>query len=613
MDTPTYNAEGMQTWKPQPGEYYKYGLRQRESYGGIIAALNDVKAAGDCGIPKSYPHNFAGIIAAIEDLAACMNEGNLIDIGDKPPGWNIIINIDGSIDGNWTELPPDGNLWFDTRQGRLFVSIDGQYWQTNGGDGLAYVSESIPSQQPVIGSTWYDTYNEIMYVWCDDGLWHAVKGAEDVAQTTATLPLAFKGRLVDGRGSGNILPPDFPAQEDWPSILPPLDINQQNVQADFNEWGLWADIELAKAIQSANGVYVQENAPVDDPAADIYIKTGDLWFDINSLELSIYYEDDDSKQWVPTTAVYRYDDQLTRLNTAIAEETVTRQNSIDSLRADLISRLENGAGEDEEARERINDLEASLNSLYDIDSEGQLRVTQLAADLDVAKASLQEAIDNVRAIIPSITHLQSRAAADQTTADLEAQIDTLATSTELQAVSNSIPSIAGLAKSTDVTAEITAATATFLPRTGGRFTGGIQMDKADLAEAGFDFSTQAAAGQKAFSFQTNAPHEEYTSFGTTDNWWEYAWKFESDEDFCWIFNDREKVFSITKDGPACSTLILGDIGDNTEHGRVIHNKIDLRERLAAYQEAFEEMRQGIATSTDFDSLKASLLTALGSV
>ena len=140
MDTPTYNAEGMQTWKPQPGEYYKYGLRQRESYGGIIAALNDVKAAGDCGIPKSYPHNFAGIIAAIEDLADCMNKGNLIDIGDKPPGWNIIINIDGSIDGNWTELPPDGNLWFDTRQGRLFVSIDGQYWQTNGC--LLYTSPS---------------------------------------------------------------------------------------------------------------------------------------------------------------------------------------------------------------------------------------------------------------------------------------------------------------------------------------------------------------------------------------------------------------------------------------------------------------------------------------
>lgn len=608
MDTPTYNADGMQTWKPQPGEYYKYGLRQRESYGGIIAALNDAKASADCAPAKAYPHNFAGIIAAIEDLADCIDSGNLIDIDDKPPGWEIIINIDGTIDGNWTELPKDGNLWFDTRQGRLFVSIDGQYWQTNGGDGLAYVSDNVPTQQPVIGSTWYDTYNEIMYVWCDDGLWHAVKGAEDVAQTTATLPLAFKQRLVDGRGSGNILPPDFPAQDEWPSILPPLDISQQNVQADYNEWELWSIVELAKAIQSSNGVYVQDTAPVDEPP-DKYIKSGDLWFDTNSLELSIYYEDDDSKQWVPTTAVYRYDEQLTRLNSVIAEETVTRQNAINSLRSDLISRLENGAGEDEEARQRLDALEVDVASIERISGEGLLRTD----DLDVAKASLQQAIDNVRTLIPSITHLQSRSAADQTTAELEAQIETLATSAELQVVSESIPSIAGLAKSSDVTDEITAATAAFLPRTGGRFTGSIQMDKTDLSKAGFDFSTQVASGHKAFSFKTNAPQEEYASFGTTDNWWEYAWKFEAEEDFCWIFNDREKVFSITKDGPACSTLILGDISDNTEYGRVIHNKIDLKERLAVYQEAFETMRQGIATSTDFDSLKTSLLTALNSI
>ena len=250
MENPTYNADGIQTWKPQPGEFYKYGLTQRESYGGIVAAINDIKAAGGCGVPKSYPHNFAGIIAALEDLAHCLNAGNNIDIGPTPPGWEIIINIDGTIDGNWSEFPQDGNLWFDTRQGRLFVSKDGQYWQTNGGDGLAYVGESVPAQQPVIGSTWYDTYNKILYVWTDQGLWEAVRGAEDVAQTTATLPLAFKQRFVDGRNSGNILPPDFPTPDQWPSILPPLDISIQNVQADFNEWGLWADVELAKAIQA---------------------------------------------------------------------------------------------------------------------------------------------------------------------------------------------------------------------------------------------------------------------------------------------------------------------------------------------------------------------------
>jgi hypothetical protein len=131
VDNPSYNADGIQTWKPQPGEFYKYGLTQRESYGGIIAAINDVMAAGSCGTPKSYPHNFAGIIAALEDLAACMNAGNNIDIGVYPPNWEIIINGDGSIGGDWIKPPEDGNLWFDTRQGRLFVSIDGQYWQTN--------------------------------------------------------------------------------------------------------------------------------------------------------------------------------------------------------------------------------------------------------------------------------------------------------------------------------------------------------------------------------------------------------------------------------------------------------------------------------------------------
>jgi hypothetical protein len=242
--------------------------------------------------------------------------------------------------------------------------------------------------------------------------------------------------------------------------------------------------------------------------------------------------------------VYRYDEQLTRLNTVIAEETVTRQNAITSLRNELIQKLENGAGEDEVARQRLDTLETDVASIERISGIGLLRT----ADLDAAKASLEQAIDNVRTLIPSITHLQSRSAAEETTADLEALIATLATSTSLQEVRDSIPSIAGLAKSSDVTAEIASITTNFLPRTGGRFTGGIQMDKADLAEAGFDFSTQAASGQKAFSFQTNAPHEEYTTFGTTDSWWEYAWKFESEEDFCWIFNDREKVFSITKDG-----------------------------------------------------------------
>ena len=103
------------------------------------------------------------------------------------------------------------------------------------------------------------------------------------------------------------------------------------------------------------------------------------------------------------------------------------------------------------------------------------------------------------------------------------------------------------------------------------------------------------------------------TFGTTDNQWEYAWKFDSNEDFAWIHNDTTKVFSITKDGPACSTLLVGDFGDNTSDGRVLHNQIDLKDRLVAYQDAFEKMRQGVSSACDFDSLKLNISIALANV
>ena len=105
----------------------------------------------------------------------------------------------------------------------------------------------------------------------------------------------------------------------------------------------------------------------------------------------------------------------------------------------------------------------------------------------------------------------------------------------------------------------------------------------------------------------------YSTFGTSNKFYEYAWKFDDKEDFCWVYADTDKVFSITKDGPACSQLYLGDFGANTVNGRVLHNKIDVKERLNTYQTAFEQMRQGVSNATDFDSLKANILSALVSV
>jgi hypothetical protein len=606
VDTPTYNAEGLQTWKPQPGEYYRLGLKQRESYGGVVAALKDVKEAWSCGIPKAYPHNFAGIIAAIEDLANCIDAGNNIDVGPSPPGWEINIDIDGNIEGNWIIVPPDGNLWFDTRQGRLFVSIDGAYWQTNGGDGLAYVNESVPPQQPVIGSTWYDTYNKIMYVWTDEGVWEAVRGAEDVAQTTATLPLAFKGRLTAGGGGGaRILPDDFPTSDEFPSVLPPLNLAEQNVQADYNEWLLWALLRVGEATEYNTINFGPEPPPEDQ------LQPGSMWYDTNALELSVWYSDGDSSQWVPTSVSYQYDEALARIENQIATESAERTQEIQQAKNDINRDISTVRADLENLDLQIRDEIIRAVDAIDI-PEINLSPYSTVQSLATTRAELETQINTFKSNLEAeLLLVKDNLSAVDT--DLINTINSKVTPEQLAAVSAAIPDISQLTTETTVDSKISNITTNFLPRTGGRFTGGITMDKSDLTQAGFDFSTNPYSGYNALNFRSVAPTEEYVNFGTTNEFWEYAWKFNSEEDFCWIHDDNNKVFSITKEGPACSTLILGDFGDNTQDGRAVHNKIDVRDRLSKYQTAFEEMRQSISLADDFDELKLALLTALASV
>jgi vacuolar-type H+-ATPase subunit H len=606
VDTPTYNADGYQTWKPQPGEYYKLGLKQRESYGGIIAALNDVKASGACGITKAYPHNFAGIIAAIEDLADCISSDNGIDIGPYPPGWEIIINPDGSIDGNWIIIPKDGNLWFDTRQGRLFVSIDGQYWQTNGGDGLAYVGDSVPQQQPVIGSTWYDTYNNILYVWTDAGVWEAVKGAEDVAQTTATLPLAFKQRLTAGGGGGaNILPDDFPTADNFPSVLPPLDLADQNVQADYNEWLLWALLRVGEATD-----YNTINFGPEPPPAD-QVLPGSLWYDTNALELSVWYSDGDSSQWVPTSVSYQYDEALARMqleiDTEVEQRTAAVQQTENRLLTDIYSIKASITSLDEELRQSIID---AINALVIPDPD--LTPYSTNANVDEVKAALEQKVNDARTEL-ELKLLEVETSLNAVDTDLINTIDTKVTQEQLTAVSNAIPSISHLPTNEVVDSKIAAITNSFLPRNGGVLNGRFVMQKDDISLPALDFSRQTFDSRNALMLKASNNSDKTVSFGTTEVDGEVAFTFDNKEDFCWIFNDTEKVFSIDRNGPAAPNLFLGDFGDNDLTGRTLHNKIDVRDRLETYQSAFEEMRQGISNSTNFDELKSNLLSVLASV
>ena len=378
MTAPTYSAAGRQMWKPQPGQNFKGGLRYRESYGGIVAALQDA-IDNTNGELKAYPHNFAGIIEAIEDLAKYITMGDLPPVGDTPPGWEIIINEDGSADGGWQKPPLDGQLWFDTRQGRLFIAIEGDYYQTNGADGIAFVSPDPPTEPTVVGQTWLDTDTGLFYV--NDGTqWQAISSDGDITLTTATLPLAI------GRST-------FELYE--PTIIPTPDPTVMEVQKDYNEY-IWAALNVLDKAVTEGSVYVGDNPPEEN------VVPGSLWYDSRTLELSIYYQDDDSSQWVPTSVGYPVQEQLDGISESLAAETRQREEAIHALRAEVDQIDISNQPAIAELTDAISNLQADVARI-DTEEDDLSNYAELAQ-----LRALSDIIDSVRESIPDITPLATR-------------------------------------------------------------------------------------------------------------------------------------------------------------------------------------------------------------
>ena len=611
---PGRDAEGMQTWNPSVGIYHKPAKKKRESYGGIIAALQDDMVRAGTTV-KSYPENFAGIIAAIQDLTAAeFRPGS--DIGPKPPGGDINIDINGFpiwIEGD----TQNGQLWFDTRQGRLFVWVDDDWYQTNGADGVPIITEdaAAPAIENVVpGQFWWNRGENALYIF--DGtyilpdntittnpnaggapVWKLVvdsdgEGNNALLQTTATLPLSVVG-------------PRVTALEDYEYLPDPgLSEGLMTVQKDFNEWVFQALVNLDKGLEDHQPVYVGETPPLntlEDP-----LPAGTLWYDTESLELSIWYLDDDNGQWVPTSVAHTYDEDLDVIRASVASESRQRNIEIHALQERLNSIDISDAAEITAISARLLAIEADIKALPTVDLDPYVQQTTF----DNTTIQFNGRIHALETAAPAYTP----AMADALERSLLAVIDTKASTGQLAAVEASIPDVSSFATQAYVGTAIGNITTDFLPRNGGTVRGSFKVEKQDYALPAFDMSGASWHSRDAFKLAANAPVDGYTStFGTTDAMWEYAWKFDQNEDFCWIYNDTNKVFSITKDGPACSTLVLGDFSANDNNGRVIHNKIDVKERLNTYQAAFEQMRQGVSNATDFDSLKANILSALASV
>ena len=583
MDTPTYDAEGLAVWKPQPGEYWKGGLRYAHSYGGIISALQDLQASKG-GEVKAYPNNFAGIIAAIEDLQQFLIEGQLPDVGAPPDGWEIIINPDGSIDGSWQKPPQDGQLWFDTRQGRLFIAIDKEWVQTNGGDGIAHVGTAPPTNPPVIGQSWLEPESGLFYIYVGEGLWQAVVSDGDITITTATLPLAIARSAVAGPYEPQILPE-----------LPTID--QMQVQKDYNTWLMEALVNLDQAITEGS-VTISEDPPQTN------VVPGTLWYDSNTLELSIYYEDNDSAQWVPVSVGYEMSLVAGALEEAIALEATTRATAIDALYT-AISQM------DRVDDARVDTIESAVTAL-----ETAVAAIDIPDISDLAKENqLVPLANRIEALEEAEVDFSGYATSADLGAVQQSLIDTINSKThlELTDITPLIPDVSAKVEQSDIDAAIAGITVDYLPRTGGTVDGSFVVNKSDVSAPAFDVSSNWYNSQNLFKLQSYSPTNATATFGATENWWEYAWNFDGNEDFAWVYADTNKVFSVTKDGPACSQLHIGTFNENTTDGRVLINRMEVGAELRNYKQTFADIKQAVMTSTDFDSLKTGLIQALSNV
>lgn len=134
-------------------------------YTSVLAAIEKLILMRTHTLPRSYKANFEGITRALWDLGVVLS-GDIpppavSTAGDRPPGW------DPASGGYWPGLEPaNGSFWYDTRSGRLFIAIDQQWYQTNGGECYPAIGAQPPARQ-MPGVLWFDTSTMTLMVFLD--------------------------------------------------------------------------------------------------------------------------------------------------------------------------------------------------------------------------------------------------------------------------------------------------------------------------------------------------------------------------------------------------------------------------------------------------------------
>lgn len=199
-----------------------FGDIVREGYGytSILKAIERLILLRSPVLPNRYDANFEGITRALWDLGTVM--GGVIPplpplllqpqftSAPLPPNWSTATN--SYLPGG---APQDGWLWFDQRQGRLFVADGGQWYQTNGAEGLMHIGAAPPTRE-LPGATWFDVRQGSSFVYIDtitaagEPGWYQIGGGGGATAVsdppfTATLTANTEGFVARSKGDIGVM------------------------------------------------------------------------------------------------------------------------------------------------------------------------------------------------------------------------------------------------------------------------------------------------------------------------------------------------------------------------------------------------------------------------
>ena len=572
------------------------------SYAGIVEAVNTLRIQTGEKV-RTYDASYQGIIDALLDL----KKWTLAHASEFPPNYVVEINDQGELEGDFSPLPSNGDFWFDTRVGRLFVWMDDGFYQTNGADGVAAVGDTPPNQQ-VNGSFWYNSTTSALYINVA-GSWTQISGASGF--TTATLQLTNPTQAAFTGFGSTITPPSLTTQEDYNQwLITALQELETSLEATISaEPMLYGTSFPATANEGAfllrtdeNRLYVgydgswQPTTPDPDISTDPAITALESATDENATD--IYYLD--MSLATLQMAVYGNDQDIAALQAqphhtyTLGTATATGQGDGFTPGIHLVD--ENGTSTglnisgagDVAIIEGANGItigiapaEARIQAIED-DYLTSSDKTSLESDI----TAIETTLSTYATVQSNISTLQADLAGRPTMADITPLVDSTGARmfNELNVQDNRIKNVATPIDAADaaprsyVDARETAIRSDVLPVTGGTV-GSLNILNSNSGSVGLDLSSSVNASTEVMKFRTNSPTgTHYTTFGTSSTPWEYSWKFNSDECFNYI-SGGVRSFAVKGNKTYAKDLVLCDLNADA-NGPVFSNQLDVRTKLA---------------------------------